>query len=492
MGMMRFDLGSAEMAENHARFDQAMITNYDGATFPGRVQIQEQELQLLRQCSDSGKLNIPWPVEGYGFPVLKTGSLLEREAPYLLAVELARGQLGELREQYAAWSQAGMLIPEQYHQLQKTAYQHFVKACLKQDDTKQATLLANTALQNICQAEDLLANSYIDQRLQVRRQRTSQPTAMFGCDLGSITQAEIPKQFSEIFGAAGISLDWKAIESSEGEYQWDQYDEQVEWAIENKLFLKGGPLLNFQEDGLPNWLANWKHDILNLQSFLSDFVETVVSRYVGKIRIWEVVARMNTGGLFGYTEENLLAMTARMIDVARQVDEEGQIFIRVDRPWGDYQAKGKHRLTPWHVVDALLRSGMGLSGINLELAIGYQQGQSDFRRLLRFSKLLDTWGSFGVPLHVTLACPSASQKDANALLNVKVDDKQWHTNWNEQLQCDWMNKFLPMLLAKQPVIGIFWSHLCDSHPHRFPHAGLMKDPENPKLIFDQLKELTRK
>ncbi len=486
MGMMRFDLGLDEMAENHAQLEHAFLTNYDGAAFPGRVQIQGQELQYIRQCSDSGKLNIPWPVEGFGNPVLRTCSVLERETPYVLAVELARGQLCEMREQHATWAQAGMLIPDQYDTLQKQAYNDFLSACFSQQNPAQATLLANTALQKICLAEDVLANSYIEQRMHVRRQRISHLPAMFGCDLGPVSVSEIPENYCDAFSAAGISLDWKAIESAEGEYEWERYDQQVEWAINNKLLLKGGPLLSFEDNGLPDWLANWKHDILNLQSFLSDYVETAVSRYTGKIRIWEVAARMNTGGLFGYTEENILAMTARMIDVARQVDEEGQIFIRVDRPWGDYQAKGKHRLTPWHVVDALLRSGTGLSGINLELAIGYEPGRNDARRLLRFSKLLDTWGSFGVPLHVTLACPSASEKDPLALLKTKVDNQQWQNEWTEQTQCDWMEKFLPMLLAKQPVAGIFWSHLSDSHQHRFPHAGLMKDSESPKLVIDQI------
>ncbi len=491
MGMMRFDLGSVEMAEDHAPLEQAFLTNYDGAAFPGRVEIHGQELQYIRQCSDSGKLNIPWPVKGFGYPILRTCSILERDTPYVLAVELARGQLCEMREQHATWPQAGMIIPEQYDQLHKQAYKDFLSACFRQADSAQATEQANIALEKICRAEDLLANSYIEQRMHVRRQRASHLPAMFGCDLGPVPLSEIPDNYSEAFSAASVSLDWKSIESSEGEYDWERYDQQVEWALKNKLLIKGGPLLSFHNEGLPDWLANWKHDILNLQSFLSDYVETVVSRYTGKIRIWEVGARMNTGGLFGYTEENILAMTARIIDVAHQVDEDGQIFIRVDRPWGDYQSKGKHRLTPWHVADALLRSGTGLSGINLELAIGYEPGRHDARRLLRFSKLLDTWGSFGVPLHVTIACPSASGKDPQASLATKVDNQQWKSEWTEQAQCDWMKKFLPMLLAKQPVAGIFWSHLSDSQPHRFPHAGLMKNSDQPKAIIDQIISISR-
>jgi len=485
MGIMRFDLGTSDLSQHFPRFEHAFITNYDGVAYPTRVRCEGQELQCIRQKSDSGKLNIPWPVEGLGTPILRTSSLIEREAPYNLPLELARGQLGELRDQTASWTHAGMLIPDDFLQVHRRAYKLFVQASFSQATPAEASKLANEAIVETCRAEDLLAQAYISQRMQVRRQRFSHPPALFGCDLGPVLPNHLPDEFTAAFNAAAVTLDWKSIESVEGEYNWDVYDQQVDWAQQNKLVIKGGPLLGFQEGDLPSWLENWKHDILNLQSFLSDYVETAVSRYTGRIRMWEVAARMNTGGLFGYTEENLLALTARMIDVARQVDGESQIYVRVDQPWGDYQARGKHRLTPWHVVDALLRSGMGLTGINLEIAIGYEPGRNDNRRLLRFSKLLDTWGSFGLPLHVTVACPSAAAEDPHAHLNSRVDANSWREPWSETAQALWLDEFLPMLMAKQSVAGIFWSHFDDKQAHRFPHAGLTSGSEQ-KLVMEHI------
>ncbi|MFN3161635.1 MAG: endo-1,4-beta-xylanase [Rubinisphaera brasiliensis] len=482
MGIMRFDLGTSDMSQHFPRFEHAFITNYDGVAYPTRVRCDGQELQCIRQKSDSGKLNIAWPVAGLGTPILRTSSLIERELPYNLPLELARGQLSELRDQAASWSHAGMLIPDDYHQTHRRAYKLFVQASFNQDEPAEAARLANESLVEICRAEDLLAHAYISQRMQVRRQRFAHPPALFGCDLGPVLPNQLPENFTDTFNAAAVTLDWKAIESVEGEYSWDVYDQQVDWALRNKVMVKGGPLLGFQEGDLPNWLENWKHDILNLQSFLSDYVETAVSRYTGKIRMWEVAARMNTGGLFGYTEENLLALTARMIDVARQVDGESQIYVRVDQPWGDYQARGKHRLTPWHVVDALLRSGMGLTGINLEMAVGYEMGRNDNRRLLRFSKLLDTWGSFGLPLQVTIACPSSAKEDTRAKLPCRVAENSWREPWSDLAQARWVDEYLPMLMAKQSVTGIFWSHFDDSLPHRFPHAGLSAEGHSKSAL----------
>ncbi|HBN78922.1 MAG TPA: glycoside hydrolase, partial [Planctomycetaceae bacterium] len=244
MGLMRFDLGSDAILAHKERFEHAFVTNYDGAVFPTRIEIHGQHLHCIRKKSDSGKLNISWPVSGFGTPILRTTSLNERDVPYVLAVELARGQICEIKDQAASWEHAGMLLPEQYYSLYKDAFRDFVLSTFEQDNPALATEMANIALAKICHAEDVLTKSYVTQRMQVRRQRFAHPPALMGCDLGTIPVSEIPEGYLKAFRAATINLDWKAIESEEGTYLWDVHDEQVEWAVQNKLVLRGGPLLN--------------------------------------------------------------------------------------------------------------------------------------------------------------------------------------------------------------------------------------------------------
>ena len=160
--------------------------------------------------------------------------------------------------------------------------------------------------------------------------------------------------------------------------------------------------LDLSLNGLPKWLDQWGHDFFNLQSFLCDFVETAVQRYAGKIRLWEVSSRVNTGGALNLTEENCLTLVARTLEVARRVDEESQFLIRIEQPWGTYQTRGQHRLAPVQFVDALLRCGVGLAGVNLEIAVGYAEHGSSSRDLLDFSRMLDVWSGLEIPLHITL------------------------------------------------------------------------------------------
>jgi hypothetical protein len=300
------------------------------------------------------------------------------------------------------------------------------------------------------------------------------PTVL-GCSLGDSPLA-LPQQqqFLTAFNGAAIPLQWRCIEPEEGDYRWETYDAQVEWALANNLMLRGGPLVDLSPNGLPKWLSQWENDYWNLQSFVCDFIETVMSRYLGKIRTWEVAARPNAGGALALTEENRLTVVAKILEVARQVDQEGQFLIRIDQPWGEYQARGQHKLSPVQFADALVRAGMDLSAINLEIGVGFSPMGSPSRDLIDFSRMIDQWSLLGLPLQVTLAFPSGTDHDANQTTDLEVDARSWKIPVSEEAQARWIDDYLPLLLAKPAIVAVFWNHLSDAQPHRFPHAGLVR------------------
>jgi hypothetical protein len=228
-----------------------------------------------------------------------------------------------------------------------------------------------------------------------------------------------------------------------------------------------------------------------LQSFVCDFVETAVARYLGRIRIWEISARGNTGGALALTEEHRLTLAAKTLEVARQVDPEGQFLIRVDQPWGEYQARGQHKLSPMQFTDALVRAGVGLTGINLEIGIGYAPRGSHSRDLLDFSRLIDQWSVLGLPLQVTLAFPSSGGADPNVTADLEVESDSWRRPWSEEAQAAWLDLYYPLLMAKPAVTAVFWTHFSDAHPHCFPHAGLLRADETPKPALARIVKLRK-
>jgi hypothetical protein len=484
MGVMRFTVPNAELFETESDRRRIYVSGYDGRVFPSRVELHGNSIELRRMNSDSGKVHFPSPVPGFGRPLISTATLREHEDAYLLPLELARGKICQVRNQLASWEALGMTIPNTFRELHREAHLLFAQATSEKTDLSRATALADQAIAKACAAADSLARSYIEQRLRVRLKRTPQLPVSFGCNVNcEQTVQQLGDTFCEAFNAAAIPIEWTSVEKHEGEYDWDDFDRLVDWCSERRLLMKAGPLLDFSPNGLPKWLEQWGHDFFNLQSFLCDFVETAISRYSGRIRFWEVTSRVNTGGAFKLNEEERLTLVAKTLEVARQRDEEAQLLMRIEDPWGTYQSAGDHRLSPMQFVDALLRCGIGLSGVNLEIAVGYQQRGDAPRDLLDFSRLIDQWSMLEVPLHLTLAFPSSSDANANCRKQVDVDTNGWKEPWSGEAQAEWIDGYVPMLMAKQSVVGIYWSHLTDAASHEFPNAGLIDATGATKLGF---------
>ncbi len=475
MGVMKFIVHPTELLKDWPEVHRAYLSGVDQAAWPTRIEVSRNEVLCRRQNSDSGKLNVAWPVPGFGRPVLTTASLPEREKSYILAVELARGKIVQVRNQLAVWQAAGMALPPEFVPLHRDAHRLLAKSVALQDDPARASAFAQEAIIKECQAAEIMMRSYIAQRLEVRHRQYPQLPTVLGCSLGdSPLGPQQQQQFLAAFGGAAVPLQWRCIEPEEGDYRWETYDAHVDWAMANNLLLRGGPLIDLSPNGLPKWLAQWEHDYWNLQSFVCDFIETVMSRYQGRIRIWEIAARPNAGGALALTEENRLTLVAKILEVGRQVDPEAQFLIRIDQPWGEYQARGMHKLSPVHFADALVRAGMELAAINLEIGVGYSPIGSPSRDLIDFSRMIDQWSVLGLPLQVTLAFPSAAGHDPQQTTDLEVEPHSWKLPASEDAQSRWIDDYLPLLLAKPAVLAVFWNHLSDAQPHRFPHAGLIR------------------
>ncbi len=486
MGLIRFLVHPAGRMDDWPEVYRGYLSGADGRIFPTRIEVDGTLVVARRSTAESSKFHVACPIPGFGRPVLHTASLPEREQPYHLLVELARGELVQVRNQSANWELAGMKFPAEFGPLMRAAHRAFGKAAGSQDQPELASQHAEDALIITCRAAEVLCQAFTQQALMGRKLRYPQLPASLGCGIARVPKADQTDLFAAAFNAVAIPLNWSQIEQVEGDYCWDAVDQALEWAESHRLIASAGPLVDLGPGGLPEWLGQWEHDIFNLQSFVCDFVETAMSRYAGRIRLWDVVARLNTGGALTLNEEARLSLAARVLEVARQVDGEAQLILKIDQPWGEYQARGQHRLSPLQLVDALIRSGVGLAGVNLEIAVGYRPRGTPYRGLLEFSRLIDQWSSLGVPLHLTLASPSAPGNDARALADLETDPDCWPVACTEQTQADWLGKLVPLLMAKPAVANVIWSTFSDEFPHEFPHAGLLDADSRPKAALESL------
>ena len=126
---------------------------------------------------------------------------------------------------------------------------------------------------------------------------------------------------------------------------------------------------------------------------------------------------------------------------------------------------------PLHFADALVRAGLELQGLVLEVNLGYGPGCTLPRRPLEFSRQLDYWSMLGLPLYVAITAPSDVGDDPLAGRRGPLPAG----SWTPQSQQVWIARHVPLILAKPAVQGIIWNQFRDAVPHEFPHGGLLDE-----------------
>src|SRR5207302_7149467 len=136
------------------------------------------------------------------------------------------------------------------------------------------------------------------------------------------------------------------------------------------LDVTAGPLVDFSSSQLPAWLWLYEQDVAMIATFMIRFVEATVRRYRSRIRRWQLTAASNWASVLGLSEDNLMELTFRLVEAARNVDPSLEVVIGISQPWGEYMAVADHTYSPFIFADNLIRTGLNLSGLNLELLMG--------------------------------------------------------------------------------------------------------------------------
>lgn len=491
MGLTRFLLTSPESFSSD-RLARVYFSGPDGVPIPCRASVHGNLLEIDRDVSDSGNYHIPWAVAGYGELVLSTASLRERETPYLLALELARGTLSQLRNQAAEWLEIGLMLPPGFNDSLRAVTDVFAKAATSQDVPAESEQFADETIRLTMPLGDKLAAAFIEQATSVRKRQTGSLPTWLGAALDqSMLDNVHGRKFLATFNAVSIALNWRHVEPTEGSYQWKVYDQQLEWCRNHMLQVAGGPLMRLDASGCPDWLCLWEGDFDNLVTLVTDYVETAVERYRGRIELWNCAARFATGDGLSLSEEDNLQLAVRAIEVVRRLDPETPAMLTFDQPWAEFMQQAHRELSPLHTADALLRSDLGLAAIGLELNIGFQPHGSGPRGILALNRLLDWWSTFGLPIFVFLSVPSASGPDDKAQAKIATVGQTEADDWTPERQSEYAGGMVALLLAKPAVRGVFWNQWRDDEPHVFPHAGLWNARDQEKPLLGQLKRLRK-
>lgn len=161
--------------------------------------------------------------------------------------------------------------------------------------------------------------------------------AQFGVG-AAVTAAHLKeKDFSDAFKnsfsqvSAEYEMKMTHLWTSATVYSWTNADFIVNYASSNNMKVHGHALLWYQS--FPTWFKNAAYDSLNFENNIKAYIQTVVSRYAGKIISWDVAneifndnGSLRDDGIAYKIFKDPLAFYGRCFQYARNADPAVKLF----------------------------------------------------------------------------------------------------------------------------------------------------------------------
>jgi len=479
MGQLRFVVNEPE-ALDEPRLRRAFVAGPDEAPFYSRVFMSGERLVAEHEGDTSGSFAIPWPVRGHGEWLVSTATLMAREAPYRLEVELARGAVFRVRNQLAGWELLGLVTPGALREATREATRLFARAATA-SDTPTAAGHAAAALSAAANASCRLADAYAEQALRLRLSQAERLPTLMGVALeGGSMPVEQSEALAGAMNLAAVRFDWKRVEATEGKRDWSTVDGCIALAGRLGLRVCGGPLLSFDDRTLPDWAYLWEGDFDTLSSLMLDHVRTTVEKYRGKVQLWNVASCVNRARVLSLTDEQRLQIVVGALQAVRQLDPKTPIVLGFDQPWAESLRNQPTGLTPLEVADSLERADLGVAGFALELNLGSGPYDTAPRSPLAFSRLVDAWNmQLQSPLLLSITVPSGPASGKG----------EGDPQWTPDRQAAWVRQCLPMLIAKNCIQVVVWGRLADEPSGAGPQLGVFDAEGKAKPVLGELRKI---
>lgn len=469
MGVLKFCIPASWSLEKR-QASSLHVVGLDGMAWPCRIAREAQKLTINRNKDESGHLYMAYPFRDYGELVVSTGTLPEGATEYQLTRELARGTLNRLRNQLSNWTEGGMQIDESVDHLLTAATQALEHSIFSAEPAK-AEAAASDSLEQSIKAIFAISEAFAEQITPIRRSQVNLAKYWFGARLGVWDQA-VADQLGEHFEIVELN-----------------HSNQIDRSVQNAIL---GPLLDASPNGLPPRLLE-ADDFDARRNLLMADVREQVSKLPESVKLIHAVAGLNGTGhrLLSYPQQ--LQAT---LDVLQTLEDSGNripTMISFDGPWCErlaWSVGGTHAL---QIADSLLRRGVSISMLGLEIHLDYSPTGSLPREPLQWIELIDIWSQFGLPLIVLLRAPFAYEPSTLAEQTSKdFVINQPRGGMTDDQRFRLLETVIPMLVGRPAVQGILWQQARDGDDLRYPAGGLIDDQLQPKAPLKLLEKLRKK
>ncbi|NOS99587.1 MAG: hypothetical protein HOP29_03065 [Phycisphaerales bacterium] len=485
--MLRFRVYQQGKPVKNLDLSGAYLFGSDGVPLRADLNFADGVITCTKRATGPAGLALLWPVDGAGRLLLETTRLTERDEPFVLNVELARGQLMRISHKSEDWGLFDCADARPLNEDASAATDLLIRA-LQADDPAVAAQRADESLGKSIRAGEAMTAFHAGVLLERRKQTAGFTRRVFGCHADPAAVVDTgAKLLAESFDFVTLPFAWKQIEPKEQAFNYKPLDTWVEWFSKNHIPMKGASLVSFQENAIPDWLYIWEHDFETVRDLVAEHIRRIVNRYGRYIQVWDVISGVHGIQGFSFNFEQLIELTRVAATVTRQVAPRCVSIIELIAPWGEYYARNQRTIPPMLYAEMLVQSGIQFDALGLQFCFGAGVDGMFVRDMLQISALMDKFGGFGKPVHLTaVQVPSAVGKGVT-----DPPGGVWRHRWNESVQSQWLREFYTIALSKPFVETVSWRSLADVPGGPVPHGGLLKTDLARKEAFNSLAALRR-
>jgi GH35 family endo-1,4-beta-xylanase len=494
--MLRFRVFKNGNAPANLDLSTAYLVGSDSVPIRGEFAYDNGEIVCKKRAAGPAALSLMWESKNFGSVLLETTRLPERDEPYILNLELARGRMMRLMQKREEWGIFDLPDLAAMNEKSMEARDLLLDAITSQDNPAKASEYADRCLEMVLPISEQAALAHADLLLQRRIATRNFPRGAFGMRVEhSITLEAYRRALVPNADFVRMPMWWKTIEPQEQQFNWHPIDEWMAFLARARVPVVAGPLVHFTEVSIPEWLYIWEHDYETVRDLLYEHIERVITRYGANVALWNVLSGLHVNAQFSFTFDQLMDVTRMAVNLVKKVNQAGRTMIEITQPWGEYYANNQRSIPPMLYADMIVQSGIPFDVFGVQLKFGMPRDGAWQRDLFQVSTLLDRFASLGKPVMISaLQVPSAPPE---SVPGIGGSPGVWRRPWTDALQAKWLEAVTDIALSKPFVEAICWQDLVDipakglSLGQSMPFGGLTNPDLSPKPALRTWASLRR-
>lgn len=450
----------------------------DGIPWPCRVAVADDPLapstnkliSVSRNRDESGRLYVLYPLEQHGEMLICTGTLPVREKPYELLTELARGTLNRLRNQISIWEEGGLEIAESIRQSVLVSTSLLSESILCQDHPQKENA-ARQSIETSMNAVFDLCRDFGAEISKFRREHEQMSNFWMANSIGNGAEFEMSLAHKD-FDLLEVCLnpgdpvrEQKLAEGRSGE-------------LGKRIIV--GPWLDASVGGMSQHLVE-VDDFQARKDRLLIECRQQLAEIPSTASLLHVVSGLNGIGHRHLSYPQQLQVTVDLLRMVEESRTELPTLISFDFPFAERLAGAVGGVHPLQIADSLMRQGLAISFLGLEINLDYWPNGSAVRDPLQWIDLVDVWAQLGLPLVICLRVPTGTGPDQVAE-TMEQPINQSRSSLTDEDRIRFLQTVMPMMIARPSVHGMIWRQWSDVDDPRFPRGGLVDSAGQPKPI----------